>query len=89
MMKLLLIEWLDSASFDSWTATDTLRKLKPSACQTVGFLLSEDEDYIVLAGSYAANSHNDSACGAMCIPKCCITSQREMTDAQSNDGVRS
>lgn len=89
MMKLLLIEWLDSASFDSWTAIDTLRKLKPSACQTVGFLLSEDEDYIVLAGSYAANSHNDSACGAMCIPVCCITLRRELSYASSNEGDQS
>lgn len=80
-MKLLLVEWQDSASFDSWTSIDTLHKLKPSGCRTVGFLLSEDEDYLTLIGSHAANSHNDSASGAMCIPKCCITAQHEMTKA--------
>jgi hypothetical protein len=77
-MKLVLIEWQDSASFDSWTAIDTLRKLLPSGCKTVGFLLEEDETYVTLVGSYASNSHNDSACGAMCIPKQCITARHDL-----------
>ena len=75
-MKLYYVEWIDSQSTTGWifdNDDDYIDELIPSKCKTVGWLLRETNDCIVLAQSTA---DGNSTTERMCIPKCCIKKKR-------------
>lgn len=56
-----LVEWVDSWSItDRWITPDGLeRERAPALCTTVGFLVREDEESILLAQSFALNADGE------------------------------
>lgn len=46
--EILLIKWLDSASYSGWNKPSDLL-LRPHWCQTVGFFIHEDDESLTVA----------------------------------------
>lgn len=81
--KLLAIEWLDSHGFAGWNRLDELERLgrRTMTCVSVGFLVVETDDVVVLASSLSAWFDPDIAVGAkgdISIPKVAITRRRAL-----------
>ena len=70
-MRLVLVEWVDSCSFvgSLWIGKDNVEGLDPHSCKSVGWIVKEDDECIVLAASLSDHEYS----GNMCIPKVCIT----------------
>lgn len=70
--RLVRVDWVDSCSFSrqQWRSIDESKGLEPSKIQSVGFVLSEDKEHIVLTGSLDEEDH---ANGCHTIPRGCIT----------------
>ena len=85
-MERRLVRWTDSNGGHGWSAlTWFLENAKPSQCESIGFVLHEDDEYIVLIQSldYAGGDvppgdvrHGD---GFIAIPKAVITEQFDVT----------
>ena len=73
-MKLALVEWNDSSVLHGWEARDWFdgEVLK---CQSVGFLLKETSDSVVLLLS---RSSGDKWAEGITIPKCSIKRMRQL-----------
>lgn len=56
-MKIVRICWVDIWSDPNWMGEAEALALKPQECETVGHLLSKDDNKVVLAGTYAPNAH--------------------------------
>lgn len=88
-LKLLEVDWLDAASRDTWTDIQYLRDRKdlPESMRirSLGYLVSEDDESITLAGSISASL--DAAC-SMQILKRCIVSQRAIPKPADNKRSR-
>ena len=67
-----LVTWLDIVSHDgAWMDIEEAKEYKPHPIQTVGWIIEEAEDYIVLASS----RDNEELVGSVCaIPKSVIVS---------------
>jgi hypothetical protein len=87
-IKAVYVEWLDSHSFGSgtWARVNTLKKMcKPDPCYSVGWLLEDKEDHIMLSshlGSHNPGGTIDSGAGDMCIPKKAISKMRTINVRQ-------
>lgn len=70
MMK--LVTWLDIVSHDgAWMDISEAKEYKPHPIQTVGWVIEDAEDYIVLVSS----KDNEELVGSVCaIPKSVIVS---------------
>lgn len=79
--KLMVVFWEDiTSSDDSWQGEDeaiTWAEHADSIVRQVGFLLSEDEDYIILTGSYIPGL--DQVGTTTRIPRAVIKYVAEMT----------
>lgn len=51
-MKQVLVTWIDATSQDAWGETRDVRDLTCSRIRTLGFLLDESPERIVLAASW-------------------------------------
>lgn len=50
--KCALIRWTDITSYDgSWMGLEEAKALKPAQMETLGWIIKEDEDYIVIAST--------------------------------------
>lgn len=56
--KIVLVEWIDSFGSHAWIPRIDAMETKPSKCYSVGYLLKEDENYIVLSQSYDPQVEN-------------------------------
>lgn len=73
---LLLVEWKDHFTEDSWTEKDKL-STKPELCLTVGWLVKETDEIMILASGIDPNDPDKGAMGGSWhILKNCITSQK-------------
>ena len=68
--KLVLVEWLDALAQGEWHEP----KREDLKCQTVGFVVFEDEQQIELAGTITVGMCNNS----ITIPKKMITKKKEI-----------
>jgi hypothetical protein len=50
-MKLIYVEWTDASSGPGWQRIDEIQQQRPLRCRSVGWLVHEDKDHIVLAAS--------------------------------------
>lgn len=68
---LIVVEWVDSCGLKGghWGSTEDAKQLTPSDCRSVGWLINETDDAIVLAAH--VTPHHVS--GEMCIPKVAVT----------------
>lgn len=71
-MKKVEISWLDSKNYAGWHTKDTL--VKPSLIQTLGFLVSEDEDAVVVCSCYSL----DHYANIIVIPRCSILDYKDI-----------
>ena len=64
---LVVLEWLDSCALHggTWNDTEDAAAISPSRCRSVGWILREDKQAIVLASHFAEHQVG----GEMCILK--------------------
>jgi len=81
-MKLVLITWIDSCSGRGWTDIDAAKKNHGVVrCRSVGWILVEDEEAILLASSLGGSRIDGEpycANGEMSIPKVAILGIQEI-----------
>ena len=73
-MKLVLVEWVDSASCSGWHRIDPETDCVCN-CIATGLLCSEDEKQIVITYS---RSDSGSVAETLSIPKCSIKRMRQL-----------
>jgi hypothetical protein len=77
LMKLLLIEWLDSAQpLPNWRFLDDLPPIECINCRSVGWLIAETEKVVMLAPNIGNNG--EQASGFIRIPVRSIVSKRTL-----------
>ena len=68
-MKKVFIEWVDSKSGPSeWEYLEDIETLIPVSCQSIGFLLEDNEEYKTLASTISESQ----VWGRITIPSCTI-----------------
>lgn len=63
------IHWVDSTSCAEWSEVDAMDE-HPMDCVSIGFLISETNDRVVISTTYDSNEH---AVDPLAIPKVAIT----------------
>ena len=66
------VQWVDSALDSGWTSVIDAVAKEPIHVRTIGFLIGETPEYIVVASS----RHGTDAAGIMRIPKVAILSEQ-------------
>tara|TARA_R110000737_G_scaffold321683_1_gene333733 strand:+ start:39 stop:356 length:318 start_codon:yes stop_codon:yes gene_type:complete len=76
--KMVLVEWEDSASpLSRWCHLDDLPTLEVIKCVSVGFIVAESDQVLMLAPNIGdSGTDNAQASGCIRIPKSGITMQR-------------
>ena len=69
--KVILVEWIDAVCSAGWEI-DSKPELHP--CTTIGFLITEDDDAVVIASTLSLGSNN----ARMVIPKSWIKKRKEI-----------
>jgi len=70
---LVIVDWLDITSHDgAWLDIEEAKKYVPSRMRTVGFLLKEEPDYIVVVSTVSDDL--DTVGSANAIPRGCLIS---------------
>ena len=65
-----LVKWLDACdAAPEWTDAHKVAASRPVACQSVGFLLTEDDDRVVLTTSV---TEDGDAANGIVIPTSCV-----------------
>lgn len=74
---LVLVEWLDSASGNSWQRLDEIAAtgLVPMKCRSVGWVVAKDKDHIVLVAHISGDGEatRELGTGDLAIPRKCVT----------------
>lgn len=74
-MKRVAVVWEDSCSHDSWEEIQGF-KLSPAIINSLGWLISEEKDFILLALNY--DPENQMASQLIAIPKAVIKNILEL-----------
>ena len=86
-MRLVLIEWLDSAQpVAAWRFIEDIGNEAPHRCQTVGHLIHDGDDSKVVALSIATVDGTDTwgqAAGVTTIPACSVIRLVDLTSASA------
>jgi hypothetical protein len=69
---IVIVTWIDAATESGWTDTDEAHDFVPPECQTMGYLVADKPDYIVLAQSYGGNEMGNR----WTIPRGMVTAMR-------------
>lgn len=79
MSKVIVrVEWEDSSSTSRiWNSKEYLSSAKNQRCVSIGFLVHEDKDCVVIAGHMGVNDQPDFA-GDMRIPKTAIRKRKRI-----------
>ena len=72
-MKLIEVEWDDSAGDPHWTESGLT--VWPMKCRTAGYLMRETKQYVVIAPTVTPDGWTMSP---LAIPKGCITKRRRL-----------
>lgn len=75
--------WDDAESDASWTEVPTV-PLGPTLAITLGFLVADEKDYILIADSYFQDSHSKVISGTTKIPRGMIVKLTEVTINEKN-----
>lgn len=76
MDKMVLVEWVDSVRNSGWDARKIHAEMKASICTSVGYLLFDGEDNLVIYQSWDAANNS---CGmSLTIPKIAVKSMVEL-----------
>ena len=83
--KLVLVEWVDSNGGGGWDEPKTvLRNAEENTlgCETVGWLLAENDRYLLVASSRTTSSDKQVR-DAMQIPRCAVLRVRTLTPGRA------
>lgn len=75
MPRLILVEWLDSRQpVPGWSRLDELESAEPCFCVSVGFLVRETKNELVLAPNVADLDDEEliQGSGIITIPRCSV-----------------
>jgi hypothetical protein len=85
-MKTVYIKWLDSTGGDGWLDLDRVKEKTLNEIETVGLLVKESEDSVLVTMAYDSAYENVGAW--LLIPRVAITSMRELEQKEeSTNGV--
>ncbi len=75
IQKPMLVTWNDITSFDgAWMSIEEALEYEPSPIQTLGWIIEDNDEYIVMIGSISVGEE-DKVCGSVCaIPKTVVVS---------------
>lgn len=76
--EMVLVHWIDSVSWGDtdWREMEKIKELKPTEIDSVGFLVADEKDWIVLAAH--VDSENEHGGGEICIPRFAIQGMRRL-----------
>lgn len=52
---IVLVVWIDAATEAGWTDTEDAHDFVPPECQTLGYLIADKPDHVVLAQTHGGN----------------------------------
>jgi len=86
LSRLVVVEWIDASSFDGWRPQATMLTAVQGGlgCRSVGWILYESEDRLVLVPNL---SEVGSVGDAMVIPKVAILEVIDLQEAVDQDAV--
>jgi len=64
----IFIEWEDAYMSSGWTSVEKAKKLPDVYCKTLGFFISQENNFITVAMSIGKDEHSDVN-GILNIPK--------------------
>ena len=73
MKKIVRVIWLDPHSVDEWVSQDSGELDMPHKVETVGRLIKDESDFIVVSLNVGLEVNEDVSCSII-IPKPCIES---------------
>ncbi len=80
--KLVMIEWVDSCGCSShWQSSEDLEEIEPMVCKSVGWLLQENSNCVVIAPHNCEDTKQ--MCGDMTIPTLAITKITALTPKEN------
>jgi len=71
---IVLIEWMDSKGLERWEYLDEIEPMPPCICQSVGFIIGDNDDYKTLALGLSENQ----VLGRTTIPSGCIRTIKKL-----------
>lgn len=74
-MKMVLVNWEDSNIMHGWRVPEETTEDRVADCQTIGFVIADDEDKVILA---MGKSNLGAVMECITIPRSCIQSIREL-----------
>ena len=78
------VTWLDPAGKSGWTDLEGLAEAKPVTCTTVGWLITDTPDNIVVVASLGASDGADSTT----IPRACVVAIDMIVEALAVNAAR-
>lgn len=73
--RMVLVKWIDSGGDGRWlNRNDILEHGGLASCESVGWLIHEDDEKIILGLSLNRSTQNDDVQGYMAIPKVAVSS---------------
>lgn len=78
MVKVIVVTFLDSATYNGWTSEEEVLKTKPKVCVASGVLVSASESTIKVAllSSLSTEGDKESYSNWIDIPVSCILSKK-------------
>lgn len=80
-MKIVIVEWEDSFSVAGWHDREEMKEQNPSKCVSVGVLLNETSEKLVVC----PNLSHFNVADIMSIPKKCVTKLRQLKIRGNDD----
>ena len=80
-MRKVLVKWVDAVSRDDTVHIDELEDLLPMQARTIGYLVKDERDFIIVARDLFGES-GDHPSGLILIPRGCIG---EIVDLDSGE----
>tara|TARA_R100001594_G_scaffold86950_1_gene121346 strand:+ start:153 stop:404 length:252 start_codon:yes stop_codon:yes gene_type:complete len=81
-MKLVLIDWRDTYEMDAgWHSVESAKAWRTCICRSVGFLLEETEQEVIICGDAGIdNKEFDEVGRVQAIPKGCIVNMSTLRE---------
>lgn len=71
--EIVYLEWVDSGWRSGWMSREDAMDSKVYVCSTVGFMLTEDDNIVVVSQSIGKAGGTDDVQAMLSIPKVAIT----------------
>ena len=74
-LKMVRVWWRDSCSFPTWRDSETVRTMTPDDIESVGFVVTDNADRLIITQSVSVSGNMDNA---LAIPRECISEIKEL-----------